>query len=70
MAGYYQSFKATVSSSGGQYPLHFACPDNDRVAKHLTSFGNTYPEKIVYMGQRHTNSYSAFKAYAKENEVS
>ena len=48
-----------------QYPLHFACKETDRIAKHLTSFGNTFQESIVYMGPRYTNSYQLFKSYSK-----
>ena len=64
MTSQHLSFRDSIATMD-QYPLHFACKETDRLAKNLTSFGNTYRERIVYMGPRYTNSYQAFKNYSK-----
>lgn len=48
-----------------QFPLIFVNHHVDMLTKSLTTFGNTFNYRVVYMGPRHTSNMKIFKNYCK-----
>jgi hypothetical protein len=51
-----------------QFQLYFTNPYVDAISKALTTFGNTQPERIVYMGPRYPSSIKLIKAYSSPHD--